>query len=167
MLDVEIRNFQSIEHVHVVIDGFTTLVGRSNLGKSAIVRAIKAALTGAPEETSVRHGPKCEREVKGTKSCKCYCSVHIKTEGFDLLWEKGGDKNEYVFNGAKKTAVGKGTPDFLDESFGVVKSGKIESSSRLRTSSSLKGVAPSSSSTSLALWWRTFSPTLPNSTAST
>ncbi len=124
MLDVEIRNFQSIEHVHVVIDGFTTLVGRSNLGKSAIVRAIKAALTGAPEETSVRHGPKCEREVKGTKSCKCYCSVHIKTEGFDLLWEKGGDKNEYVFNGAKKTAVGKGTPDFLDESFGVVKIGE-------------------------------------------
>jgi hypothetical protein len=123
MIDVEVRNFQSIEHIHVQIEGFTALVGRSNLGKSALVRAIKAALTGAAEGDSVRHGPTCEREVKGTKNCKCFCSVHIKTEGFDLLWEKGGDKNEYVFNGTKYTAVGKGTPEFLEAGFGLVKIG--------------------------------------------
>ncbi len=123
MLDVEIRNFQSIDHVHVQIDGFTALVGRSNIGKSAIVRAVKSALTGAAEDNFVRHGSTCEREVKGTKSCKCYCSVHLKAEGFDLLWEKGGDKNEYCFNGQKYSAMGKGTPDFLATGFGLVKIG--------------------------------------------
>lgn len=123
MLDVEIRNFQSIEHVHLRIDGFTALVGRSNIGKSAIVRAVKAALTGAPEDNYVRHGASCEKVAKGAKSCKCYCSVHLKAEGFDLLWEKGGDKNEYVFNGEKKTAVARGTPEFLEDSFGLVKVG--------------------------------------------
>ncbi len=123
MLDIEIRNFQSIDHVHVRIEGFTSLVGRSNLGKSAIVRAVKAALTGAAEDNFVRHGPTCEREVKGTKSCKCFCTVHLKTEGLDLLWEKGGDKNEYLINGEKKTAVGKGTPEFLEQMFGLVEIG--------------------------------------------
>lgn len=123
MLDVEIHNFQSIEHTHVRIEGFTALVGRSNLGKSAIVRAVKAALTGAAEDNFVRHGATCEREVKGTKSCKCYCTVHLRAEGFDLLWEKGGDRNEYVFNGQKYSAMGKGTPTFLDEGFGLVKIG--------------------------------------------
>lgn len=124
MLDVEIRNFQSIDHVHLRVEGFTALVGRSNIGKSAIVRAVKAALTGAPEGDYVRHGPSCEKLVKGTKSCKCYCSVHLKTEGFDLLWEKGGDRNEYIFNGEKKTAVAKGTPEFLEHGFGLVKVGE-------------------------------------------
>jgi AAA domain len=123
MLDVEIHNFQSIDHVHVRVEGFTALVGRSNLGKSAIVRAIKSALTGAPEDNDVRHNSTCERETKGTKTCKCYCSVHLKTEGMDLLWEKGGDKNEYVINGERKTAVGKGTPEFLESAFGLVKIG--------------------------------------------
>jgi hypothetical protein len=124
MYDVEIHNFQSIDHVHVRIEGFTALVGRSNIGKSAIVRAIKSALTGASEDNFVRHGPACEREIKGTKSCKCYCSVHIKADDFDLLWEKGGDRNEYNFNGQKYTAVGKGTPSFLGDSFGLVKIGE-------------------------------------------
>jgi hypothetical protein len=123
MLDVEIRNFQSIEHVHLRVEGFTALVGRSNIGKSAIVRAVKAALTGAPEDNYVRHGLDCPRLTKGAKSCKCYCSVHLKTEGFDLLWEKGGDKNGYVFNGQTYTAANRGTPEFLEQTFGLVKVG--------------------------------------------
>jgi hypothetical protein len=123
MIDVEIHNFQSIEHLKVQIEGFTAVIGRSNLGKSALVRALKAALTGAQEDNYVRHGVTCERIVKSTKSCKCSCSVHIKAEGFDLLWEKGGDLNKYTFNGEVKTAVGKGTPEFLEERFGLVKIG--------------------------------------------
>jgi hypothetical protein len=123
MVDVDIHNFQSIDHVHLRVEGFTALVGRSNIGKSAIVRAVKAALTGAPEDNYVRHGATCEKTTKGTKSCKCFCSVHIKAEGFDLLWRKGGDKNEYVYNGQTYTAANKGTPEFLVDSFGPVNIG--------------------------------------------
>ena len=123
MLDVDIRNFQSIDHVHLRIDGFTALVGRSNIGKSAIIRAIKAALTGAPEDNYVRHSATCEKIVKGTKGCKCYCTVHLKSENFDVLWEKGGDRNEYQFNGQTYTAVSRGVPSFLEDQFGLVKIG--------------------------------------------
>jgi len=123
MVEVEIHNFQSIAHSVVHIEGFTALVGRSNIGKSAVVRAVKAALTGAPADAFVRHGPYCLRIVKGTKSCKCSCKVHIRAEGFDLLWEKGDDTNRYVFNGKEYTAVSKGTPDFLKDGFALAKIG--------------------------------------------
>jgi len=126
MVRVEVKNFQSIDHVTVEMDGFTALVGRSNIGKSAVVRAIKAALTGAPVDSFVRHDPRsCPRVTKAAKSCKCFCSVHITAEGFDLLWEKGGPGtvNRYVFNEKTYTAVSKGTPDFLLESFGPAKIG--------------------------------------------
>lgn len=123
MIEVEIKNFQSIEHTRVRIEGFTALVGKSNIGKSAIVRAIKAALTGAADDNFVRHGSTCKRETKGTKKCECYCSVHLKTDGIDLLWEKGDSRNYYKFNGTDYTALGKGTPEFLDKGFGLVKVG--------------------------------------------
>ena len=124
MLEVEIQNFQSIQREVVKIEGFTALVGRSNIGKSAVVRAVKAALTGAPVDTLVRHDPvTCERLLKGNKSCKCSCVVHIKTEGFDLLWEKGDKVNRYEHNGQEYTVVGKGTPEFLRAGFEPVKVG--------------------------------------------
>ena len=33
MIEVEVRNFQSIEHISLKVEGFTALVGRSNIGK--------------------------------------------------------------------------------------------------------------------------------------
>ncbi len=127
MIEVEIWNFQSIEHDVVKIDGFTAIVGQSNIGKSAIVRAVKAALTGAPIDPYVRHGKLCLRLVKGTKTCKCACKVHIRTEGLDLLWEKGDAVNRYTFNGKEYTAVNRGMPDFLKEQFDYVKLGRDDS----------------------------------------
>jgi hypothetical protein len=111
--EVEVRNFQSIEHAHVTIEGYTALVGRSNIGKSAIVRAVKAALSGASGTTFVRHGPHCARRLKDAKKCQCKSTVRIKREGFDLLWEKGDNDNRYTFNGQVCDSVGSGTPDFL------------------------------------------------------
>ena len=123
MVRIEIRDFQSIAHEVVEVDGFSALVGRSNIGKSAVVRAIKAALTGAPADSYVRHGVDCPRGTKGAKSCKCFCSVHIVADGFDLLWEKGDTINRYVHNTVEHTVVGRGTPDFLADGFGLVKIG--------------------------------------------
>jgi hypothetical protein len=113
MIDIEIRGFQSIEHVKVRVEGFTALSGRSNIGKSSIVRAVKAALSGASGASFVRHGVSCARRLKGAKTCRCQASVHIKKEGFDLLWEKGDAINRYVFNGVELTVPGRGFPEFL------------------------------------------------------
>jgi len=123
MLEVEIRNFQSIEHVEFRVNGFTALVGRSNIGKSAIVRAVKAALTGAPVDSFVRHGSQCLRRAKDTKTCKCACFVSIKGPGFDLVWEKGDAVNRYEFNGQQYTAANRGTPEFLQDTVDMVKVG--------------------------------------------
>lgn len=113
MVKVEVKNFQSISVESVDIEGFSVVVGRSNVGKSALVRAVKAALTGAPADSYVRHLSDCQRAVKGSKTCKCSCSVHIVSAGFDLLWEKGDAVNRYVFNGVEHSVVGRGTPEFL------------------------------------------------------
>jgi len=123
MVRIEIRNFQSVAHEVVEVDGFSALAGRSNIGKSAIVRAVKAALTGSPVDNYVRHSPNCLRLLRGAKTCKCSCLVHIETEGLDLLWEKGDAVNRYEYNGTEHTVVGRGTPDFLLEDFGPVKLG--------------------------------------------
>ena len=124
MLDLEIRNFQSIEHTSLQVQGFTALTGRSNIGKSAIVRAVKAALTGAPSTSFVRHSAQCLRKTKAAKTCKCYCSVHIKTENVDLLWEKGDTLNRYTFNGQIFDKAERGTPDFLQPAYAPVKVGE-------------------------------------------
>ena len=121
MIEVEVRNFQSIEQATLKVEGFTALVGRSNIGKSAIVRAVKAALTGAPVTSFVRHGRACLRRTKKAKTCKCFSAVHLKAEGFDMLWEKGDAINRYTFNGVVYDKAEKGTPEFLLPAFLPVK----------------------------------------------
>ena len=123
MTEIEVRNFQSIEHATLKVEGYTALVGRSNIGKSALVRAVKAALTGAAGTDFVRHGVSCARRLRDAKSCKCQASVRIKREGFDLLWEKGDAVNRYTFNGVVNDSVGQGTPSFLQKGYAPIKIG--------------------------------------------
>ena len=123
MVKIEVNNFQSIEHVVLTVDGFTALAGRSGLGKSALLRAVEAALGGASGATFVRHGAHCAKRLKDVKTCKCFASVHITADGLDLLWEKGDCVNRYVYNGVNYDAVARGFPEFLRTNFGPVKIG--------------------------------------------
>jgi energy-coupling factor transporter ATP-binding protein EcfA2 len=123
MIRIQIRNFQSIESVDLDIDGFTVITGRSNIGKSAIIRAVKAVLTNAQGIRDVRHGPDCARRLKGIKTCKCMASVRIIGPGFDILWEKGDADSRYTVNGQVYDAVPKGFPDFLRPWFRPIKVG--------------------------------------------
>jgi hypothetical protein len=124
MIEVEVRDFQSIEHASIRIDGFTALVGRSNIGKSAFVRAIQAAMMGAPVGSYVRHGPTCARRIRKVQSCRCQCSVHIKATDLDLLWEKGDAVNRYTFNGVVYDRAATGTPEFLAPYVAQIKMGE-------------------------------------------
>jgi AAA domain len=129
MVEIEILNFQSIEHVKFRIDGFTVLVGKSNIGKSAVIRAIQCALTGAAGTDFVRHGPGCDRRSRGVKKCKCHSEVRIRTSKIDLTWKKGDAINRYavLLPGEKESKVydkiGQGTPEFLQPEFSPVKVG--------------------------------------------
>lgn len=127
MIEVEIENFQSIEKTSVRIEGFTALVGRSNIGKSAIARAIKYALTGALGSDFVRHGPRCERRLRQAKKCKCQTVVRIRTQDVQVVWTKGDEVNEYrvTRDGVEQTysALDRGEPEFLKPEFQQVQVG--------------------------------------------
>lgn len=128
MIAVEIESFQSIESLKFTIDGFTAVVGGSDLGKSAIVRALKCALTGAAGTDFVRHGPACERRLKNTKKCRCKTSVRISTPTLSFKWEKGDSINKYtVYHPDDRVEVldrvGQGPPDFLLPPFNPIKIG--------------------------------------------
>lgn len=128
MIEVDVENFQSIVKTSLQIDGYTVLLGRSNIGKSALVRAIQCALTGALGTDFVRHGAKCERRAKKAKKCRCQTTVTIKSDGLKVVWEKGDDINQYritrsggieqVYN-----ALDRGEPEFLKPEFQQVQIG--------------------------------------------
>jgi len=124
MIRIEIQDFQSIASVVLEVSGFAALVGRSNIGKSAVIRAVRAVLTNAQGVQDVRHGPTCARHLRGVKTCKCKAQVHIVGPGFDILWEKGDADSRYTINGTVYEAVPKGTPDFLKQWFQPVKIGE-------------------------------------------
>lgn len=55
-MQVAIKKFQSLDSVVVDLRGFTVLTGQTNLGKSAFIRAMAAALFGLPGDHFIRHG---------------------------------------------------------------------------------------------------------------
>jgi len=129
MIEFEIQNFQSIKRTKLKVDGFAALVGRSNVGKSAIVRALRCCLTGASGTDFVRHASDCPRRTQGKKKCKCFASVDIHFPAMRVLWEKGDAVNQYTVwkDGAENpdvySAVNRGAPDFLLPLFEPVKIG--------------------------------------------
>jgi len=128
MIEVEISDFQSIRHIEVTIDKFAGILGRSNIGKSSIVRALQYALTGAVGTDFVRHGATCDRILRDTKKCKCVAKVRVKTSEIEFIWEKGDAANRYTVrkNGQEQVYNGldRGTPEFLADYFQPVKVGE-------------------------------------------
>lgn len=126
MIEIEISGFQSLERVSLKVDGFTAVTGRTNIGKSSIVRALKVALSNSLGTAFVRHGDACLRRTKGLKTCKCEAYVHLSAPNFDLVWRKGDAVNMYMLNGKPMTVPGRGFPDFLNPLFAPVKMGDAQ-----------------------------------------
>jgi len=82
---VSIRNFQAFEDVTLNVEGVTTIVGPSNIGKSALVRAITAALFSRPGDNFVR---------KGAKSSVVLLEDVPGVDGY-IEWEKGKGVNRF------------------------------------------------------------------------
>ena len=98
MIRVEITNYESIEHAIVEVDGFTTMQGPNYTGKSAIMRAINAALTNQSGMGFISWWG------------AMFCEVKIQGEGFDILWHKEEGNNFYCINGTTYTKIGDGKP---------------------------------------------------------
>ena len=90
MTKITIENFQSIKKVNFDIKGFTVIIGKNNIGKSAIIRAIEAALDNQTGDSFIR---------KGQKKTK----VIIDNEDITLQWEKSKTTATYEIKGYKET----------------------------------------------------------------
>ena len=102
---VHIRNFQSLRDVRLTIDGLTALTGSNNVGKSAVMRALRGVFQNPPATSHVRHGAE---ELQ----------VDLEFEdGSKLTWKKG-KKPCYVINGGKPIFPGRAVPDEV-RAFGV------------------------------------------------
>ena len=55
---LRIRNFQSLEDIDLELGQFTVIIGESDTGKSAIIRALKYALINKVGTGFIRHGEK-------------------------------------------------------------------------------------------------------------
>lgn len=97
MIEIEITNYESIEHTKLVVEGLTTVTGRNYLGKSSILRAVNAALTNKEGTEFISWG-------------KTFCEVHIKTQDIDILWHKEDGNSYYKVNGKEYTKIGRGDP---------------------------------------------------------
>lgn len=112
---VKIKNFQSIENLDFEIKGFTCITGKTNIGKSAIVRAISSSILNNPVVGMVRKGAS-------------FSSVELKGEGWGFLWEKAEKGvNRYTIEDKTYDKVGaKQLPEIESLGFKSVRIGDDE-----------------------------------------
>jgi hypothetical protein len=110
---VEIKSFQSIDHLDFEIRGFTCITGKTNIGKSAVVRAISSAILNNPVVGMVRKGAP-------------YASVDLTSDSWAFRWEKSERGiNRYTIGDKTYDKVGqRQLPEIADMGFRSVKVGQ-------------------------------------------
>lgn len=137
-MKVKIQNFQSLEDVELEVRGLTVIVGKSNIGKSAIIRAISGALHNregdafvtegtshaqvelevppahahAPARTGTHEGAQAHGSERAHEGAQAHAGAHAR-EGLSLVWRKGDGHNDYMINGEELISVGRGAPDHI------------------------------------------------------
>jgi DNA repair ATPase RecN len=100
-MKIRIENFQSIGRAELEAEGLTVLCGDSDVGKSAVVRAVEACLSNKSGDHFIR---------RGTKEC----AVQMGDGEFHLLWRKQRKKGGvYEVDGVLYEKTGGTVPDVL------------------------------------------------------
>lgn len=99
---LKIKNFQAHRKFELLFGEYiTTIVGTSDKGKSAIVRALKWLVTNRPSgDDFIRHG---EKE----------CVVELKVDG-KLITRLKGKENQYQIDGTSLKAFSTDVPDEIE-----------------------------------------------------
>lgn len=83
MFKIKVVNFQSIESAEVEISGFTTITGRSNIGKTALLRAVSSSVFNKPVGSYLRDPKKP-------------VIVEVRAPDIQYEWKKGDKQiNQY------------------------------------------------------------------------
>jgi predicted ATP-dependent endonuclease of OLD family len=106
--EIRIKNFQSHSSLTLELDeGVNTIIGPTDRGKSAIIRAIKLTALNQPAGTAfIRDG------ADKTK-------VKIKTEDSQVTRIRGKTTNSYIVNGKKLEAFGQSVPPTVTEALNI------------------------------------------------
>lgn len=91
---IQINNFQSIKQLNMQLGDLTVITGRSDCGKSALFRAVKAAVSNQSGDAYITQGEK--RTV-----------VQID----DVKWIQSKTENAYEIGDRKWQKCGRGVPD--------------------------------------------------------
>jgi DNA repair ATPase RecN len=92
--NISIKDFQIIKKASLTfLPGLNCIIGQSNNGKSAIIRAAKSAIYNIPGTTSVRSG------------CNNY-AVGIQANGHTVIFQKGAN-SAYKIDGVAMTKIGR------------------------------------------------------------
>ena len=92
--NISIKDFQIIKKASLTfLPGLNCIIGQSNNGKSAIIRAAKSAIYNIPGTTSVRSG------------CNNY-AVGIQANGHTVIFQKGAN-SAYKIDGVAMAKIGR------------------------------------------------------------
>lgn len=93
---VQVQNYQIIEHARLDFEnGLNIIVGPSNNGKTAILRAIESAIYNKAGNSFIRHGTEAT-------------AVGIKVEDHTVVWRKSADAGMYKVDGQSYNKIGRG-----------------------------------------------------------
>jgi len=128
---IRVRDFQALGTAELVAEGLTVVVGPSDRGKSALLRAIEAGLFNRTGEGFVR---------VGQTSAQVALTFNGDGRDHEVVWEKGGGKNQFNVDGADYSRVGRDAPPvlkalgFRDEVIGarVKDDGKLDGGEMMR-----------------------------------
>jgi len=106
---INIQNFQSLVDVDIEPGQFTVLIGASDLGKSAIVRALESLIHNRTGQGFIRHGQK-----------GCFVGLNI-SESHIVEWTKGKSAS-YSVDGKYFEKIGGSVPEEVSD---VLKMGEV------------------------------------------
>lgn len=105
---LRLRNFQAHENLVIDLDPeVTTIVGRSDAGKSAVLRALRWLCLNRPQgDAFLRHGSD-------------QVSVRLKADDVEVLRERGPSLNSYSLDGHLFQAFGSDVPQAITDLLAV------------------------------------------------
>lgn len=108
MIRLRLRGFQAHEDTEIPLSGnFICIVGANNVGKSAIVRALRWVFYDAL------------RGIRFIKKGKSKAVVELEIDKTNVQRLKGAGRNAYELNGQPLEAIGKGTPPEIQSALKV------------------------------------------------
>jgi len=94
-MKIRIEGYQSSKDTTLEIEGLTVITGRSNIGKSAIVRSIEAVFENQKGNNFITNG-------------MAYTQVSLEDLGTEVVWKKTKSSSSYTIDGKIYTKCGRG-----------------------------------------------------------